>query len=71
MVELLEDGVGAATDQCAHVECFSGGSASGADATFAAQGSAVTIEGGDSCERGDGLAGNGSQFRQAGKEDGG
>ena len=41
------------------------------DAAFAAKSSAVAVEGGDSCESGDGLAGNGSQFRQAGKEDGG
>ena len=71
LVEVLEDGIGATANQGAHVEGFSGSGASGADAAFAAQGSAVTVEGGDSCESGDGLAGNGSQFRQAGKEDGG
>ena len=71
LVEVLEDGIGATANQGAHVEGFSGNGASGTDAAFAAKSSAVAVEGGDSCESGDGLAGNGSQFRQAGKEDGG
>ena len=70
LVEILEDGIGATANQGAHVEGFSGDGASGADAAFAAKSSAIAVEGGDSCESGDGLAGNGSQFRQAGKEDG-
>ncbi len=54
LVEVLEDGIGAAANQGAYVEGFSGNGASGAAAAFVAQGSAVTVEGGDSCESGDG-----------------